>query len=39
MYLVGMEFDMVTLTAIVIAVGMLLDDAVVIIENIERHTC
>ncbi len=37
MYLVGMEFDMVTLTAIVIAVGMLLDDAVVIIENIERH--
>jgi len=37
MWLIGYEFDMVTLTAIIIAVGMLLDDAIVVIENIERH--
>ena len=33
----GLELDMVTLTAIIIAVGLLADDAVVVIENIERH--
>lgn len=32
----GYEFDMVTLTAIIIAVGLLADDAIVVIENIER---
>jgi multidrug efflux pump subunit AcrB len=37
MWLMGMEFNIVTLTAVVVAVGMLLDDAVVVIENIERH--
>ncbi len=37
MWLIGYEFDMVTLTAVIIAVGMLLDDAIVVIENIERH--
>ena len=37
MWLVGYEFNMVTLTAVIIAVGMLLDDAIVVIENIERH--
>jgi multidrug efflux pump subunit AcrB len=37
MWLVGYEFDMVTLTAVIIAVGMLLDDAIVVLENIERH--
>jgi len=31
------EFSMVTLTAIIIAVGMLVDDAIVVIENIERR--
>jgi len=31
------EFDMVTLTAVIIAVGLLADDAIVVIENIERH--
>ncbi len=35
--LMGYEFDMITLTAIVIAVGLLADDAVVVIENIERR--
>jgi multidrug efflux pump subunit AcrB len=33
----GYEFNMVTLTAVVIAVGLLADDAVVVIENIDRH--
>ena len=33
----GFEFNMVTLTAIIIAVGLLADDAVVVIENVERH--
>ncbi|HKW28110.1 MAG TPA: efflux RND transporter permease subunit, partial [Verrucomicrobiae bacterium] len=37
MWLIGYEFDMVTLTAVIIAVGMLLDDAIVVLENIERH--
>jgi len=37
MWLVGFEFNMVTLTAVIIAVGMLLDDAIVVLENIERH--
>jgi multidrug efflux pump subunit AcrB len=31
------EFNMVTLTAVIIAVGMLVDDAIVVVENIERH--
>jgi len=37
LHLMGYEFDMITLTAIVIAVGLLADDAVVVIENIERR--
>jgi multidrug efflux pump subunit AcrB len=37
MWLFGFEFHMVTLTGVILAVGMLLDDAIVIIENIERH--
>ncbi|MGP8199168.1 MAG: efflux RND transporter permease subunit [Limisphaerales bacterium] len=37
MWLIGYEFDMVTLTAVIVAVGMLLDDAIVVLENIERH--
>ncbi len=37
MYMIGAEFNMVTLTAIILAVGMLLDDAIVVIENIERR--
>ncbi len=36
--LMDYEFDMVTLTAIIIAVGLLADDAVVVIENIDRRT-
>ncbi len=37
LHTLGYEFDMVTLTAVVIAVGLLADDAVVVIENIDRH--
>ncbi len=33
----GYEFNMVTLSAIIIAVGLLADDAIVVIENIERR--
>jgi len=34
---IGFEFDMVTLSAIIVAVGLLADDVVVVMENIERH--
>jgi multidrug efflux pump subunit AcrB len=37
MWLLGYEFNMVTLTAVILAVGMLVDDAIVVLENIERH--
>ncbi len=37
MWIVGVEFNVVTLTAIILALGLLLDDAVVVMENIERH--
>lgn len=37
MKLIGYEFDMITLTAVIIAVGLLADDAIVVIENIERR--
>jgi len=37
MWLFGIEFDVVTLTAIILALGLLLDDTVVVMENIERH--
>ena len=37
MWLFGFEFDLVTLTGVILGVGMLLDDAIVVLENIERH--
>ena len=37
MWLFGFEFNIITLTAIVLALGLLLDDTVVVVENIERH--
>jgi multidrug efflux pump subunit AcrB len=37
MWLMGQEFNMVTLTGVIVAVGMLLDDAIVVLENIARH--
>jgi len=37
MWLFGFNFNIVSLTAIILALGMLTDDAVVVLENIERH--
>ncbi|MBT8763216.1 efflux RND transporter permease subunit [Desulfohalobiaceae bacterium Ax17] len=37
MYLLGYELNIVTLTAIILSVGLLVDDSIVVIENIERH--
>ena len=37
MWLVGIDFNVVTLTAVILALGLLLDDTVVVMENIERH--
>ncbi len=37
LYWMDFQFDMVTLSAIIVAVGLLADDVVVVIENIERH--
>src|SRR4051794_27810998 len=37
MYLVGYTIDNVSLMALTIAVGFIIDDAVVMVENINRH--
>lgn len=37
MWMLGMELNLVTFTAIIVAVGMLVDNSVVVIENIVRH--
>ncbi|HWR39161.1 MAG TPA: efflux RND transporter permease subunit [Patescibacteria group bacterium] len=37
MWLIGYELNTVTFTGIILAVGMLLDDAIVVLENISRH--
>ncbi len=37
MNLLSYELNIVTLTAIILAVGLLVDDAIVVIENIDRH--
>ncbi len=37
MKLLGYEMNIVTMTAVILAVGLLVDDAVVVIENIDQH--
>ncbi|MEA2060733.1 MAG: efflux RND transporter permease subunit [Thermodesulfobacteriota bacterium] len=37
MKLIGYELNIVTMTAIILAVGLLVDDAIVVIENIDRR--
>ena len=37
MNLFGLELNIVTMTAVILAVGLLVDDAVVVIENIDRR--
>jgi multidrug efflux pump subunit AcrB len=37
LWLTGWEVNTIVLTAVILALGMLVDDAVVVLENIERH--
>jgi multidrug efflux pump subunit AcrB/outer membrane protein TolC len=37
MWLMGMEFNMVTLSAVILAVGMVVDASVVVLESIVKH--
>ena len=37
MYLAGFTINLLTLLAIVLAVGLVVDDAIVMLENVERH--
>lgn len=37
MRFLGLELNIVTMTGIILAVGLLVDDSIVIIENIDRH--
>ena len=37
MWIFGLEFNIITLTGIILALGLLLDDTVVVVENIQRH--
>ncbi|QYU70676.1 efflux RND transporter permease subunit [Leptolyngbya sp. 15MV] len=37
MVLLGFSFNLLTLLAIVLAVGLVVDDAIVVVENVERH--
>ncbi len=37
MRFLGLELNIVTMTGIILAVGLLVDDSIVVIENIERH--
>ena len=37
MWVFGLEFNTITLTGIILALGLLLDDTVVVVENIQRH--
>ena len=37
MWIFGLEFNIITLTGIILALGLLLNDTVVVVENIQRH--
>lgn len=37
MYLLGFSLNLLTLLAIVLAVGLVVDDAIVVVENVQRH--
>jgi len=37
MFLLGFSFNLLTLLALVLAIGMVVDDAIVVLENIHRH--
>ncbi len=37
MYMVGIDLNMVTMSAIILAIGLLVDDGIVVLENVHRH--
>lgn len=37
MYFTGLSLNMITMVSMIVAVGMLVDDAIVVVENIYRH--
>jgi len=37
MYMAGYSYNLITLLAIVLAIGLIVDDAIVIVENVHRH--
>ncbi len=37
MYLLGYSFNLLTLLAMVLAIGMVVDDAIIVMENVHRH--
>jgi multidrug efflux pump len=37
MYLMGFSLNLLTILAIVLAVGLVVDDAIVVVENVQRH--
>lgn len=37
MQIAGLQLDMVTMSAIILAIGLLVDDSIVVLENIHRH--
>ncbi|MDF1503176.1 efflux RND transporter permease subunit [Roseisolibacter sp. H3M3-2] len=37
MYLFGFSLNLLTILAVVLAVGLVVDDAIVVVENVERH--
>lgn len=37
MYVFGIDLNMVTMSAIILAIGLLVDDAILVLENVNRH--
>jgi len=37
MYVAGIDLNMVTMSAIILAIGLLVDDGIVVLENVHRH--
>jgi hydrophobe/amphiphile efflux-1 (HAE1) family protein len=37
MYASGIELNMVTMSAIILSIGLLVDDAILVLENVDRH--
>lgn len=37
MYLAGLELHMITMSAIILSIGLLVDDGIVVLENVHRH--